>query len=254
MSAGIGLGVNAAIAGNAAAGGGFAAGFTGTATVSTTGFVAGAATGAAVGITNEPITGTGYGMIDGQSFGKAFVNGGLNQAWKQGLSGAAVGGVFGDIDASSKGRNFWTGNAKQFKGSEALYASLEGGSELYYNTDEYSVFNPSGKDVYHKPEDGAFGISNKIKNGHGIKIDVDGIATSKHSDQVFKIPGKYGFSPNAVVKHGGDVRLNFGTLDKAALNYQQWRSPSYHYGWSTPNQLDDSWKILFELAKKSDES
>jgi hypothetical protein len=243
LGAGIGAGVNVAIAG-----GSFGAGFLGTATVSSTGFIAGFATGAAGGVTNGLIQGTGNGLLGGQNFGSA-VESGLNQAWKQGLAGGVAGGVFGGLDAVSNERTFWTGNAKQYKGTEALYASLEGGSDVYLNTDDYTVFNQSGKDVYYKPEDGVYGVSNKIKTGHGIKIDVDGIATSKYTNQVFKIPGKYGFSPNALVKNGGDVQLNFSTLDKAALNYQLWRNSNYHYGWSTLNQLDGNWKVLFDLAR-----
>lgn len=213
-----------------------------------TGFIAGFATGAAGGAASGFISGASLSVLNGDNSDALKV--GLNNAWKQGLSGGITGGVFGGLDAVSKGRDFWTGNAKQFKGSEALYASLDGGSEIYYDTDEYSVFNQSGKDVYYKPEDGAYGISNKIKDGYGIKIDVDGIATSKYSKQVFKIPGQYGFSPNSVVNNGGDVKLNFGPLDAAALKFQQLRNPNYHFGWSYPDQLDDSWNTLFELAKK----
>ena len=248
LSAGIGAGVNAAIAGNAAAGGGFIAGFTGTATISSTGFIAGAATGAAAGVTNGLITGTGYGMLGGQNFGNAFVQGGLDQAWKQGLAGGAIGGVFGGINAVNNERTFWTGNAKTYEGTPALYASLDGGSEVYLDADEYTVFNASGKDVYYKPEDGIYGIKNKIPDGHGIKLNVDGVATSKHTSHVFKIPGKYGFSPDAYVKPGGDVRLTFSTADKAALKAQQLMNPNYKYGWMTLKELGSGWETLFKLS------
>src|SRR5690554_5811409 len=114
LAAGVGAGVGAAIAGNAAAGGGFAAGFAGTATISSTGFVAGAATGAAAGVTNGLIQGTGNGLIGGDNIGDAFKSG-LDQAWKQGVSGAVFGGILGGIDASNKGRDFWTGGYKTTK-------------------------------------------------------------------------------------------------------------------------------------------
>jgi RHS repeat-associated protein len=113
LAAGVGAGVGVALAGNAAAGGGFAAGFLGTASISSTGFVAGAISGAAAGVTNGLMVGTGNGMMSGQNFTDAFMDGGLDKAWKQGLSGAAVGGVLGGIDAVSSERNFWTGSPKE---------------------------------------------------------------------------------------------------------------------------------------------
>jgi len=113
LTAGIGAGVGAALAGNTAAGGGFAAGFMGTNVITSSGFVAGAISGAAAGATNGLVSGTGNGLISGKKFSDAFINGGLNQAWKQGLGGAAVGGVLGGIDAVQNDRNFLTGSPKQ---------------------------------------------------------------------------------------------------------------------------------------------
>lgn len=107
LAGGLAAGVGAAMAGKAAAGGGFAAGFAGTATIGSTGFVAGAATGAAAGVTNGLIQGTGNAMLGGQSFGDAFVGGGLDQAWKQGLSGAAIGGIAGGIQSTKNGGGFF---------------------------------------------------------------------------------------------------------------------------------------------------
>jgi hypothetical protein len=104
--------VGAALAGNAAAGGGFAAGFMGTATISSSGFVAGSLSGAAAGITNGLITGTGNGLVEGKNIGEALLskNGGLDQAWKQGLGGAAFGGIMGALDAISNNEDWLTGS------------------------------------------------------------------------------------------------------------------------------------------------
>ncbi|RLD69094.1 MAG: hypothetical protein DRI87_09925, partial [Bacteroidetes bacterium] len=110
LSSGIGSGVSAALAGNAAAGGGFIAGFTGTASIYSTGFVAGAVSGAAAGVTNGLITGTGYSILEGNGFGEAFVTGGLDQAWKQGLGGAAFGGIMGTLDAINNNEDWLTGS------------------------------------------------------------------------------------------------------------------------------------------------
>lgn len=195
LSAGVGSGVNAAIAGNAAAGGGFGAGFAGTATISSTGFIAGAASGAAAGVTNGLISGTGYGMLGGQNFENAFVAGGLDQAWKQGLSGAAVGGVFGGIDAAVKNRNFWTGGYKTHSFSEPEFlASLNGGTGISGEDDVlYTVKNNSGEIIYYKPEtdnpvkgirgDGAY----PLKNGRALVDPVDGVTAPGRPLEVFKI-------------------------------------------------------------------
>jgi len=113
LSAGIGAGIGSALAGKAVAGGGFAAGFMGTATISSTGFVAGAISGAAAGFTNGLVSGSGNQLIQGKKFGDAFVKGGLDQAWRQGLGGAAIGGILSGIDAKMNDRNFWTGSPKQ---------------------------------------------------------------------------------------------------------------------------------------------
>ncbi len=106
LSAGIGAGVNVAIAG-----GSFGAGFLGTAAgVSSTGFFAGAATGAATGFTNGLITGTGNAALNGSSFTES-LGSGFNAAWKQGAIGDLSGGIFGGIHAASKDVNFFTGKA-----------------------------------------------------------------------------------------------------------------------------------------------
>lgn len=111
LAAGIGAGVSSALV--SSSGGSFAAGFAGTTAVSSTGFAAGAVTGAASGVTNGLITGVGNTFVDNPNanIGQA-LNKGFDNAWKQGLSGAAVGGVIGGFQAKSQGKDFWTGATK----------------------------------------------------------------------------------------------------------------------------------------------
>ena len=113
LSAGIGSGVNVAMAG-----GSFSAGFLGTATgVASTGFISGALTGAASGFSGAFVTGTGNSWISGDSFGKGLLNG-VKGGGTAALTAGLVGGVIGGIDALGKGTNFWTGKST-FDMSEA---------------------------------------------------------------------------------------------------------------------------------------
>ena len=50
-------------------------------------------------------------MVGGGNIGDA-LNNGFDQAWKQGLSGAAIGGVVGGFQAKGQGKDFWTGATK----------------------------------------------------------------------------------------------------------------------------------------------
>ena len=185
LSGGIGGGVNSALAG-----GSFGAGFVGTSTVAATGFAAGAVTGGAVGVTNGLITGTGYGWLGGQSFGDAFFNQGLDQAWKQGLSGAAIGGVLGGIDATRRSRDFWTGDGNT--GQEELVSTIEGkitrgrSASDYNNDPNFNSTNWSRVDVQTNPN----------------------ASTSQNPDgtwnvQVDKIPNKYSSVNNVANNNGG---------------------------------------------------
>ena len=116
LSAGIGSGVNVAMAG-----GTFGAGFMGTAAgISSTGFIAGALTGAASGFTGAFITSAGNSWMNGASFGD-----GLAEGFKGGtisaITSGIIGGVIGGVDALEKGTNFWTGKTT-FNLSEAFCA------------------------------------------------------------------------------------------------------------------------------------
>ncbi len=88
LGAGIGTGVNVAMAG-----GSFGAGFWGTTTgVSSIGFVAGAATGASAGFAGGFVTGVGNSWLGGNNFRQ-----GLWDGVKEGVMGALIGGVTGGI-------------------------------------------------------------------------------------------------------------------------------------------------------------
>lgn len=151
LAAGIGAGVGAALAGNAAAGGGFAAGFAGTATISSTGFAAGAISGAAAGVTNGLVMGTGNGMLADMSFSEAFVNEGLDQAWKQGIGGVVFGGIMGTLDALYSKEDWLTGSPyKKFGITDGNNVSTRGAAkvgsaknagvlELPETSDSYSI-------------------------------------------------------------------------------------------------------------------
>lgn len=116
LSAGIGSGVNVAMAG-----GSFGAGFMGTAAgISSTGFIAGALTGAASGFTGAFITSAGNSWMNGASFGDGLAEGFMGGTISAITSGI-IGGVIGGVDALEKGTNFWTGKTT-FNLSEAYCA------------------------------------------------------------------------------------------------------------------------------------
>jgi hypothetical protein len=245
LSAGIGAGVSSAIAGA-----GFGAGFIGTSTATVTGFLGSAAvTGDSVS-TSSLITGAGNSWMQGNSFGQGLWDG-VKSSLINGTIAAVTGGIMGGIDAALDGRNFWTGDYKQYKLQLNQIASVNNDImfDQYSIPDNATVVNLDSKNVYYKPERGKYGIKNCVEPGKYITKNVDGIATSKYTDQVFKIYGKLGLSPQAIVAEGGDVGLCIGhKLTELALDYKMWRDPNYTYGWMSLQQLDASWEILFNLA------
>ncbi|TVR83464.1 MAG: hypothetical protein EA412_00875, partial [Chitinophagaceae bacterium] len=95
-SAGVGIGLNNALIGNAL----------GSVTHMSTGFFSGAVIGAGSGFTGGFITGTGNAIIQGNP--KALEIG-LKYGGYGALSGFVIGGVSGGIDAIKHDRDFWTG-------------------------------------------------------------------------------------------------------------------------------------------------
>jgi len=229
VTAGVGAGVGAGIgAGISSA-------------LGNTGFIAGAASGAGGGFAAGFVGGFGNGLLQGNSFGNSLELG-LKSGGIGALSGGIIGGVSKGLHAIRNGRNFWNGNAKQYPLVEAMYASSEGGTASYTNGDDFTVTNGSTKNVYYKPEDGIYGTSNKIKPGMGIKVGVDGVATMKHSNMVYKVPGKLWYDPKVKVGRLGDVSLR-GDFNDWALG---WATDP---GWKTRGQLDANWNRLFTLAR-----
>jgi len=104
--------------------------------------------------------------------------------------GGITGGIFGGLDAVADGRDFWTGSYKTYKLELNQIASADGSMmfEQYSSPEEFTVANTGLNRVYYKPEEGVYGIKDYIEPGKYIKKPVDGIATSKYTDMVFKIP------------------------------------------------------------------
>jgi RHS repeat-associated protein len=242
---GVGAGVNAAIAG-----GSFGSGFIGTSAVSSTGFIAGAATGVSAGAISGFILGTGNGLLGGQNFKSALGNG-LDQAWKQGLAGGITGGITGGINASTNGRNFWTGNYKQYAMQRQLTASIDNNFLLdeYNIPKDATVANGDSYRVYYRSENGEAGLRKFVKPGYYIKNGIDGISTSKYSDMVYKVPD----GGRVMVTPGGNVKLSMSSYNRLKLNALQTFS-SYQYGWLKSSfferigAYDIGWRILYKAA------
>jgi RHS repeat-associated protein len=243
LSAGIGAGVS----GGMAAGGTFAAGFLGTATVTTTGFVAGFASGLASGF----ITGAGNSWMQGNNFIDGFTNG-IRNGVQQSLIEGVTNGIIGGIDAVANGRNFFTGSYKTYKLQANQIASTDNDIiwEQYITpTGKPTVVNTDHKNVYYKPEKGAYGIRDYVKPGEYHYGAIDGVATSKYDDAVFKVPN----GSRVKVLPGGKVeflnpvstRVSAGV---ANLNSLRKTGEVYEYGWMTIDMLDNNWINLFRYA------
>jgi len=235
LSAGIGAGVGAALAGNAAAGGGFAAGFMGTAAISSPGFVAGAISGAAAGFTNGLVSGTGNQLIEGKKFGDAFVNGGLDQAWRQGLGGAAVGGILGGIDAKMNDRNFWTGSPKQ---------DVVGNNYRIISKADYdNLGNNATKEYYDTfvPEN---------PNPFSVEIEVKGMKEIYPDRMTWQPKSTFPYSEYTV--NGNKVIVDFPTGNYAdgvlSIKGWRWQHSSQHYGRRLPSQYIYSRQTLNEYG------
>lgn len=167
LSAGIGSGVNVAMAG-----GSFGAGFMGTATgISSTGFISGALTGAASGFAGGFVTNSGNAWMSGAGFGEGLWAG-VKAGGIGALSGGLIGGVAGGIDALIKKTNFWTGNTTiDLSNSYAASGTTIGENTI---TVKY-VGKFEGVDVY---ETGMAGDIYGTKYG-GITIPERGIIVGK---------------------------------------------------------------------------
>ena len=94
--------------------------------------------------------------------------------------------------------------------------------------DDATVANADQYKVYYKSESGVTGLKDYVSPGKYIKNPVDGVATSKFSDQVFKIPD----GGRVMVKLGGDVAFrNGGGLYDASkiFNRAGWQNNAYFF-------------------------
>jgi hypothetical protein len=245
LGAGIGAGVSTAIAGA-----GFGAGFIGTSTATVTGFLGTAAVAGSGAAASCFITGAGNSWMQGNSFGKGLWDG-TKSALIGGTTAALTAGIFGGLDALASGRDFWTGSFKQYDLPLNYIASTDNGMlfDQYQFPDNATVANMDSYKVYYKPEDGVYGIKNSVDPGKYITQRIDGVATSKYTDAVFKVPD---FSRVKVLPGGNVEFLNPLTTrvsGNIANHISVWRTGQvYEYGWMPLSKLDSSWEMLFRLA------
>ena len=241
LSAGVGAGISTAFAG-----GSFSAGFCGTSSATVTGFLASASVGVASAATNGLIISTGNSWLQGSSFGDGLLKG-VKSSAISGLVGGLRSGVIGGFDAVLNNRCFWSGNAKQFDLPENLIASIDNSMvyEDYLTPSDATIVNTDKYKVYYKPEDGKYGINNFVSPNKSTYVAIDGVATSKYSNLVYKVPD----GGRIKVLLGGDVEIlnsfKFNTsVFVAKIKTRLIDGVTYNYGWLSLNQLDDSWKTL----------
>jgi hypothetical protein len=116
----------------------------------------------------------------------------------------------------------------------------------YSFPDDATIANADQYKVYYKPEDGVCGTNNYVKPGKFITDPIDGVATSKYQHHVFKVPD----GGRVKVTLGGDIELKMSAWGQAKLTLLKTVNPDYSYKWLMLNQLDDSWKTLFDMALK----
>jgi hypothetical protein len=108
LSAGVGMGVNASIAGES-----FISGLIGTSNVVATGFLSGMISGAAGGLTGGFVNGFGNSAMQADNNINDMFKAGINSAAVGALGGGAIGGLMGGLDALQSDRNFLSGSEDQ---------------------------------------------------------------------------------------------------------------------------------------------
>jgi len=245
-SGAVGGGVNSALGGGKFVAGALSA----KEAITTTGAIAGAITGAASGATNGLIQGTGNALLEGSNIGDA-LDEGFTSSWKQALTGFAAGGIIGGIDAAAKGRNILTGSSKKYKMSKALLASGDNViADEYVIPDDATLSNSDHSKVFYRNENGVAGMNNQLRHGEYITDPIDGVATSKFKNLIFKVPD----GGTVKVTLGGEVNLNMDIAARTKLGAYKLLKPDYQYGWldrnyfRSINALDDNWNFLFRAA------
>lgn len=110
------------------------------------------------------------------------------------------------------------------------------------------ITNNRGRSIYFKSEGTQFGFDNdgvyELWAGRDLYVRVDGVATDKYSDHVFRIPN-YG---TVTVEADGGIDLDYYYLSGPVRL-------SSDYGWIKRSVIfdldedDKSWDLLFERAK-----
>jgi RHS repeat-associated protein len=201
-AAGVGAGVTSGV-GAALAGGSFAAGFAGASAVSSTGFYLGAISSASGGAASGFISGTAEAAVAGQ---RDPIRAGLKGAAMGSLTGGLIGGISSGVTALSDGRNFWSGEYKEYIAKPELFVSngvTQGTEEIpghatLYNS-RYSKFN-----VYYKTESGYYGMrGNRVRPGHYITEQFDGLTTPKGflTNSVYRVT----YAARVAVDYTGNV-------------------------------------------------
>ena len=249
LGAGIGAGAATAMLTSAV---GFGAGFVGTATV--VGGAGGFVSGMIGGMTSGLITGSANAWMNGASFGNG-LSAGLDSSIKSGIGGAVAGLTIGGLSAVNSGREFMSGSYRQYKLERAMYASIDGNfSEEFITPPKATIINEDEYRVYYKPEGRKRALNEFVEPGSYLdkKFKIDGVATSKHTDQVFKVPD----GSRVKVYRGGDVEFEVhGAWNNTKLwgaevaTEKSWIAYEYKYGWLYRENLDKYWDKLFDAAK-----
>jgi len=132
---------------------------------------------------------------------------------KNGLGGTADGTFFSDIQSIVR--------VLQILGLPGVFGNPEEEGADYQSTTQETetiyVQNPGPYVIYFKPEqtmtingveykdDGAY----PLMPGQSWNYPVDGVKTQLHDDQVYKVPGKYGFYGDVTIDKEGNVDLDF---------------------------------------------
>jgi len=163
IGAGVGMGVNAAIAG-----GSFWAGVAGTSTVVSTGFASGFVSGAAGGFAGGFASGFGNAAMEpGNDLGDMFKSG-WDYGWKGAVIGGVAGEIMGGIDAASHDRNFWTGAGRQ---DVVVKVNTQGTGELISGTDYDAPYTTqSTRDYYRTSLDNNASVTTNANGQVSIRI------------------------------------------------------------------------------------
>jgi hypothetical protein len=176
-------------------------------------------------------------------------------------SAGAIGGSAGSSYATALAKNSTGGNGDLV---ETIYSSsANGGGDIQQMLDYYGleinlassgggngtvyVQNNSEYTIYFKPESEMVVNGVTYKDGGAYPLEpggkwhypVDGVKTHLHSDQVFKVPGKFGLYGDVTIDINGKVDLDFYGAGPILSRV--------HGGWHTSTELPAAnFKALFE--------